>query len=164
MRRLILTTCLILASIVGGDLQSAGAHPVAGYEWTDNDVIGQYVGVRYGNIVGFWQGILQVDGFMGTCGPDGDFGPTTENQTYSWQLYENLGAADGVTGPESWGHAFQFVYYTGYGDDYAYNGYNVILPLVWPAAGASVWAWRPVINASYVYSIPDHPDINFERC
>ncbi|MGH9224368.1 MAG: peptidoglycan-binding domain-containing protein [Acidimicrobiales bacterium] len=133
----------------------AHADPVGGLSgWSNNH--GLPYQISAGDLVGFWQSILYVDGFLNLCGGagiDGYYGGNTSNATYSWQLNEGIGA-DGTVGPQTWGQANRWTFGTS-----TYFGINQQLPL--SSGGAGLWFLNPVNG---VWQTTDHYAISFAPC
>lgn len=174
-RFLVLAVTLIVALTLGVGM--ALANPMDGYgtdptdDWGSDehllcrpaDCSGE---ISVGNVVGVWQIILHVEGYLGACGTsgvDGVFGTTTYNATRSFQSYLGI-TSDGKVGSDSWGRADDRLEYTDFdgGKELIYdarrNSNEIDFYRPYPTYHIN---WQP---PPYVWYNTDHYDTSIDQC
>ncbi len=123
-QRLTLGIALVTALLIGLGTSSASAYSANNPNWSNIPPISKARG-SYGDLVGFWQAILEADGWYNKCvsrypnnSIDGSFGTNTDSSTRTWQSRRGL-AADGSVGPATWTKAYsRTIPRKGYLDDH----------------------------------------------
>jgi peptidoglycan hydrolase-like protein with peptidoglycan-binding domain len=179
-RGVLAATTLALLASAGG----AGAHTTDLFGgWAKNDLLctaarctstttksGVAI-IDEGNQVGFWQNILNSDGFASVCtadGIDGQYGSHSESNTIAWQDAFALADVDGIVGPETWGYAQTFEIHDGIDGTTVYRHYNGAIrdfQIVYPLTQSFSLYWQPPsVLIADGYPGSGHPGISFRTC
>lgn len=166
-------------------LMLAGTAVASAYSSSYSDLSGlPTLGSGYttqGNVVGFWQNILYVDGYLTKCTSqgsnaiDGHFGSGSTASTKAWQTAKmGSGAADGYVGPNTWSKVWSLKIEYGYEPvnktyNYGHAGSRGVVSYVRFLAGTGFefegeWVFKSFSNPGMGFIPITWPGVTFYTC